>query len=128
MRTINISNKPKSINYFDIVRQNDELFNQTHHENEIRIQWLNGEFEKLDERLSNLSAHLSQVDFQESFILIGKRNLQNLMKFLRLIDSKFVEVDYLDHTNKKIALNDIEDEVRDLKKQIEFLEKDYIVH
>lgn len=128
MGTRQFSNRPHNANYFDLARKAELISNRLKNENSIRVHWLNEEFEKLEERIQELSSYFEHNDTHKDSLLLGRKNLQHLVKALRLIDSKFVEVDYLDETNKKIALTDIENQVKDVRSQLKFLEKNYLLH
>ena len=128
MRITHISNKPESKNYFDIARKAEILSQRLRNENEIRAHWLNEEFEKIEERIHDLSDYLEHGETSSNSLNLSKKNLQKITRDLRLADSRFVEIDYLDESNKKIVLGDIENQVKDIKKQLKFLEKNYFVH
>lgn len=128
MGTRQISNRPQNVNYFELARKAEAISNRLRNENEIRAHWVNAEFEKLEERINELSNYFDYSDGHKDSLVLGRKNLQQLIKSLRLIDSKFVEVDYLDESNKKIALTDIEDQVKDVRKQLKFLEQNYLLH
>ena len=128
MGTIKFSNRPKGMNYFDVARKAKVITNRLKNENEIRVHWLNEEFEQLEERIHDLTNYFEHSNPYEVSLSLGKKNLQQLSKALRLIDGKFNEVDYLDESNKKIALTDIEEQVRDVRNQLVFLEKNYTIH
>lgn len=128
MGTMRISNRPKNVNYFEVARQAEILSKRIKNENEIRAHWLNAEFEKLEGKIHELDDYLDHLNSQDSSLSLGKKSLQQLIKALRLIDSKFIEIDYLDETNKRIALTDIEDQVKDLKNQFNSLETSYVLH
>lgn len=128
MGTIRISNKPQNVDYFKLAQKAEAISKRIKNENEIRAHWLNEEFEKLEDKVHELEIHLDHLDSRDTSLTLGKKNLQSLIRIMRDIDSAFIEIDYLDESNKKIALTDIEDQVKDLKKQFKFLEESYIVH
>ena len=46
MGTIKFSDRPKGMNYFDVARKAKVITNRLKNENEIRVHWLNEEFEQ----------------------------------------------------------------------------------
>lgn len=96
-------------------------------ENDIRTQSLNREFEILEQKLTDLS--LSEANnMKDESRDFAKKTIKKMTNIFREIDAKFVEIDYLDESNKEIGLDDIQEQIKQIINQLKYFETHYYLN